>query len=77
MNPQSNNEVEQIDTGLYLQVAAQLREESDWWSGLQIRVQVLLELGRHDACEVGEDTGSDVDLTQHVHLQTEGEGGCR
>lgn len=53
----------------HLQVAAQLRQESDGGSGLQIRVQVLLELRRHDAREVGEDARGDVDLAQHVHLR--------
>lgn len=57
----------------HLQVATQLRQESDGRTSLQIRVQVLLELGRHDTCEVGEDAGSNVDLTQHVHLQQ----GCK
>lgn len=52
----------------YLQVATQLRQEGDGRTGLQVRVQVLLELRGHDACEVGEDPRSNVDLAQHVHL---------
>lgn len=54
---------------IYLQVAAQLRQEGDGGSGLQVRVQVLLELRRHDAREVGEDARGNVDLAQHVHLR--------
>lgn len=57
----------------YLQVATQLRQESDRRSSLQIRVQIFLELRRHNTCEVGEDPGSDVDLAQHVHLHP----GCK
>lgn len=60
---------------VYLQVAAQLRQEGDGGSSLQIRVQVLLELRRHHAGEVGEDARGDVDLAQHVHLRGE-EGGA-
>lgn len=47
---------------LYLQVAAQLGEESDGRASLQVRVQILLELGRHHTSEVGENAWSDVNL---------------
>lgn len=50
-------------TGIpYLQVAAQLGEEGDGRAGLQVRVQILLELRGHHTGEVGEDAWSDVDL---------------
>lgn len=53
----------------YLQVAAQLREEGDRRAGLEVGVKILLKLGRHHTSEVCEDAGSDVDLTQHIHLE--------
>lgn len=53
---------------LYLQVAAQLREEGDRRAGLEVRVKILLKLGRHHTGEVSEDAGSDIDFTQHIHL---------
>lgn len=52
----------------YLQVAAQLRKEGDRRTGLEVGVKILLKLGRHHTGEVSEDAGSDVDLTQHIHL---------
>lgn len=55
---------------LYLQVAAQLREEGDRRTGLEVRVKILLKLGRHHTGEVSEDAGSDIDFTQHIHLET-------